>query len=132
MIVFLEDGYFSNRKEVPEKVIRKFESNLRQDKPSKKVKMFKDLLLCGYMVTFLIIFQKKNKYEEKKMNSVIYVMWLRQLKRYWRSKARMIGTLGQPILFLVALGFTKLLMALLMNVLYIMQLRQRLVQVHIG
>ena len=39
------------------------------------------------------------------MNSVIYVMWLRQLKRYWRSKARMIGTLGQPILFLVALGF---------------------------
>ena len=39
------------------------------------------------------------------MNSVIYVMWIRQLKRYWRSKARMIGTLGQPILFLVALGF---------------------------
>lgn len=39
------------------------------------------------------------------MNSIIYVMWLRQLKRYWRSKARMIGTLGQPILFLVALGF---------------------------
>ena len=39
------------------------------------------------------------------MNSVIYVMWLRQLKRYWRSKARMIGTLGQPILFLIALGF---------------------------
>ncbi len=39
------------------------------------------------------------------MNSPIYVMWLRQLKRYWRSKARMIGTLGQPILFLVALGF---------------------------
>lgn len=39
------------------------------------------------------------------MNSVVYIMWLRQLKRYWRSKARMIGTLGQPILFLVALGF---------------------------
>jgi ABC-2 type transport system permease protein len=39
------------------------------------------------------------------MNSVIGVMWLRQLKRYWRSKARIIGTLGQPILFLVALGF---------------------------
>lgn len=35
----------------------------------------------------------------------IYVMWLRQLKRYWRSKARMIGSLGQPLLFLVALGF---------------------------
>lgn len=39
------------------------------------------------------------------MTSVIYIMWLRQLKRYWRSKARIIGTLGQPILFLVALGF---------------------------
>ncbi len=37
--------------------------------------------------------------------SVIYVLWLRQLKRYWRSKSRLIGSLGQPILFLVALGF---------------------------
>jgi len=35
----------------------------------------------------------------------IYVMWLRQLKRYWRSKPRMLGSLAQPILFLVALGF---------------------------
>lgn len=35
----------------------------------------------------------------------IYVMWLRQLKRYWRSKARIIGSLAQPVLFLVALGF---------------------------
>lgn len=37
--------------------------------------------------------------------SVLYVMWLRQLKRYWRSKSRVIGVLGQPILFLIALGF---------------------------
>lgn len=36
---------------------------------------------------------------------MVYVMWLRQLKRYWRSKPRMIGSLGQPVLFLVALGF---------------------------
>ena len=36
---------------------------------------------------------------------MVYVMWLRQLKRYWRSKGRMIGFLGQPILFLIALGF---------------------------
>ena len=36
---------------------------------------------------------------------VIYILWLRQLKRYVRSRARMIGSLGQPILFLVALGF---------------------------
>jgi len=35
----------------------------------------------------------------------IYIMWLRQLKRYWRSKARMFGSLAQPILFLVALGY---------------------------
>jgi ABC-2 type transport system permease protein len=37
--------------------------------------------------------------------SVIYILWLRQIKKYLRSKARMIGSLGQPILFLVALGF---------------------------
>jgi ABC-2 type transport system permease protein len=35
----------------------------------------------------------------------IYVLWLRQLKRYFRSHSRLIGSLGQPILFLVALGF---------------------------
>src|SRR3990167_1386035 len=35
----------------------------------------------------------------------IYVMWLRQIKRYWRSRGRMIGSLGQPVLFLIALGF---------------------------
>lgn len=37
--------------------------------------------------------------------SAIYILWLRQLKRYFRSRARMVGSLGQPILFLVALGF---------------------------
>lgn len=37
--------------------------------------------------------------------SGVYIMWLRQLKRYWRSKARIVGALGQPLLFLVALGF---------------------------
>jgi len=35
----------------------------------------------------------------------IYIMWLRQLKRYWRSKPRMLGSLAQPLLFFVALGF---------------------------
>jgi len=35
----------------------------------------------------------------------IYVMWIRQLKKYWRSKPRMLGSLAQPVLFLVALGF---------------------------
>lgn len=37
--------------------------------------------------------------------NAIYILWLRQLKRHFRSKARMIGSLGQPLLFLVALGF---------------------------
>ena len=36
---------------------------------------------------------------------IIYILWLRQLKRYARSKSRIIGSLGQPLLFLVALGF---------------------------
>lgn len=35
----------------------------------------------------------------------IYILWLRQLKKYFRSKARIIGSLGQPLLFMVALGF---------------------------
>lgn len=37
--------------------------------------------------------------------STIYILWLRQLKRYMRSRSRIIGSLGQPALFLVALGF---------------------------
>jgi len=41
----------------------------------------------------------------KKISSVIYILWLRQLKRYYRSKARMLSSLGQPILFLLAFGF---------------------------
>ena len=39
------------------------------------------------------------------MNSVIYVMWLRQIKRFWRSKIRMFSSLAQPLLFLIAFGF---------------------------
>lgn len=37
--------------------------------------------------------------------NAIYILWLRQLKRYFRSRSRIVGSLGQPILFLVALGF---------------------------
>ena len=40
------------------------------------------------------------------MIDVIYIMWLRQIKRYWRSKSRIIGSIGQPLLFLLALGCT--------------------------
>jgi ABC-2 type transport system permease protein len=35
----------------------------------------------------------------------IAILWLRQIKRYFRSRSRIFGSLGQPILFLVALGF---------------------------
>jgi ABC-2 type transport system permease protein len=35
----------------------------------------------------------------------IYILWLRQVKRYYRSRSRIVGSLGQPLLFLLALGF---------------------------
>jgi ABC-2 type transport system permease protein len=38
------------------------------------------------------------------MNAV-YILWKRELIRYFRSRARIAGSLGQPLLFLVALGF---------------------------
>ncbi len=34
-----------------------------------------------------------------------YILWLRQVKKYYRSKSRVIGSLGQPLLFLLAFGF---------------------------
>src|SRR6266852_6101739 len=37
--------------------------------------------------------------------SAIYILWLRQLKRYVRSRPRILASLGQPLLFLLALGF---------------------------
>lgn len=36
---------------------------------------------------------------------VIYILWLRQMKRYGRSRSRVIGAIGQPVLFLLALGY---------------------------
>lgn len=36
---------------------------------------------------------------------IIYILWLRQIKRYLRSRSRIVGSLGQPLLFLFALGF---------------------------
>ncbi len=39
------------------------------------------------------------------MFEVIYILWLRQIKRHFRSKSRLVGSLGQPLLFLIALGF---------------------------
>ena len=37
--------------------------------------------------------------------NAVLILWLRQLKLYSRSRARIIGALGQPTLFLLALGF---------------------------
>ena len=35
----------------------------------------------------------------------VWILWLRQIKRYFRARSRMIGSLGQPVLFLFAVGF---------------------------
>lgn len=35
----------------------------------------------------------------------IYILWLRELKRYTRSRAQVVASLGQPVLYLLALGF---------------------------
>jgi len=32
-------------------------------------------------------------------------MWLREMKKFFRNKSRIIGALGQPLLFLLALGY---------------------------
>ena len=36
---------------------------------------------------------------------IIYILWLRQVKRFLRSKSRIVGALGQPLLFLLAFGY---------------------------
>jgi ABC-2 type transport system permease protein len=37
--------------------------------------------------------------------SAIYILWLRELKRYLRSRVQLVASLGQPLLYLLALGF---------------------------
>ncbi len=37
--------------------------------------------------------------------TAIYVMWLREMKRFVRAKSRIIGTLAMPLMFLVFIGF---------------------------
>jgi len=37
--------------------------------------------------------------------NVLYILWLRQIKRFFRAKSRMLGAIGQPLLFLLALGY---------------------------
>lgn len=35
----------------------------------------------------------------------VYILWWRQMKRYFRSRSRVLGAIGQPLLFLLALGY---------------------------
>ena len=35
----------------------------------------------------------------------IYILWLRELKRFVRSRSQVVASLGQPLLYLLALGF---------------------------
>jgi len=37
--------------------------------------------------------------------TVIYVLWLRQLKRFVRARSRIVASIGQPLLYLLALGY---------------------------
>src|SRR6187401_662567 len=37
--------------------------------------------------------------------SAVYILWLRELKRYSRSRAQVVASLGQPLLYLLVLGF---------------------------
>jgi ABC-2 type transport system permease protein len=37
--------------------------------------------------------------------SAIHILWLRELRRYIRSRAQVFASLAQPVLYLVALGF---------------------------
>jgi len=37
--------------------------------------------------------------------SAIYILWLREMKRYLRSRVQIAASLGQPLLYLVVLGF---------------------------
>src|SRR6476659_5022348 len=37
--------------------------------------------------------------------TAVYVLWLRELRRYTRSRVQIVASLGQPMLYLLALGF---------------------------
>ncbi len=37
--------------------------------------------------------------------NAIYILWLREVKKYSRSRVQIIASLGQPLLYLVVLGF---------------------------
>jgi ABC-2 type transport system permease protein len=37
--------------------------------------------------------------------NVIYILWLREVKKYLRSRTQIIASLGQPVMYLAVLGF---------------------------
>jgi ABC-2 type transport system permease protein len=39
------------------------------------------------------------------MGRAVYIMWLRQMKRFLRARSRLFASLAQPVLFLVTFGF---------------------------
>lgn len=53
--------------------------------------------------------------------TAIYVLWLREMKRFIRAKSRIIGTIATPLLFMVFLGigFTKISIPGMQNINYI-------------
>src|SRR5881394_2314213 len=37
---------------------------------------------------------------------VVYILWLREVKKYLRSRAQIIASLGSPLMYLLVLGFS--------------------------
>jgi ABC-2 type transport system permease protein len=37
--------------------------------------------------------------------NVVYILWLREVKKYLRSRAQIIASIGQPLMYLAVLGF---------------------------
>jgi ABC-2 type transport system permease protein len=42
---------------------------------------------------------------EETLMRVVYALWMREVRKYFRSPAQMIGTLGSPVMYLGVLGF---------------------------
>lgn len=49
--------------------------------------------------------KKLNRNQFYLIKQTIYVMWLREMKRFLRAKSRVIGTLTMPFFFLLTMGF---------------------------
>lgn len=53
----------------------------------------------------MLAWQEGTSLYGKTMLDILYRLWLRQVRRYYRSGSRILGTLGQPILLMLALGY---------------------------